>query len=142
MRYRNPSRSSSSFAALSQNGALMKLRLTRKPRFSIEDIEREAAAEIEKRVSMGKPPPEEWGGQPEPTAGIRLPNRDRYEPAPPPADPAPVEEAEVAEVAEVGEVAEVERPVVKAAPPEAPAKPKPPAAKKGTKRPAARRTAR
>ena len=40
----------------------MKLRLARKPRLSIEDIEREAAAEIERRVSMGKPPPEEWKG--------------------------------------------------------------------------------
>ncbi len=40
----------------------MKLRNPRKPRFSIEDIEREATAEIETRVSMGRPPPEEWKG--------------------------------------------------------------------------------
>jgi hypothetical protein len=40
----------------------MKLRLGRKPRFSIEDIEREAAAEIEQRVAMGRPAPEEWKG--------------------------------------------------------------------------------
>jgi len=126
----------------------MKLRLTRKPRFSIEDIEREAAAEIEKRVSMGKPPPEEWGDQPEATAGIRLPSwPDRVEPAPPPAEPAEVEEAEAAEVAEAGvtEAAEVEPPVVRAAPRKAPAKRKASAAPKrvqaGTKA-AARRTAR
>jgi hypothetical protein len=40
----------------------MKLRLGRKPRFSIEDIEREAAVEIERRVAMGRPAPEEWKG--------------------------------------------------------------------------------
>ena len=69
----------------------MKLRLGRKQPFSIEDIEREAQAEIDKRVSLGKPPPEEWKGLAE-RAGrdVPIPGRptELNFPAPPPR-PAP-----------------------------------------------------
>lgn len=61
----------------------MKLRLARKPRISIEDIEREAAAEMDRRISMGKPPPEEWKGVPELDAGLF-----RRQTVPPPPAPA------------------------------------------------------
>lgn len=59
----------------------MRLRLARKPHLSIEDIEREAAAEIERRISMGKPPPEEWKGVASLDAGM-------FGPGTPPAPPA------------------------------------------------------
>ena len=100
----------------------MKLRLGRKHPFSIEDIEREAQAEIDKRVSLGKPPPEEWKGLAE-RAGrdVSIPGRptELNLPAPPPR-PAP---------APATAPAEATSPTAPAAR-KAPAAPKPPAARK------------
>ena len=85
----------------------MKLRLGRKQRFSLEEIEREAAAEIEKRVSMGKPPPEEWKGLAE-RAGADTPMPNRPTSFTPPAPPAPPRgEAELDSPGEPAAAAEV-----------------------------------
>ena len=85
----------------------MKLRLGRKQPFSLEEIEREAAAEIEKRVSMGKPPPEEWKGLAE-RAGADTPMPNRPTSFTPPAPPAPPRgEAELDSPGEPAAAAEV-----------------------------------
>ena len=140
----------------------MKLRLGRKQPFSLEEIEREAAAEIEKRVSLGKPPPEEWKGLAERAgADTPMPGRptDFNPPAPPPVRkselapaPQPADEADQALEAPAAPRANAPVARAKAQTAKAPAaKAKPQAAKaKGTakatkaaaKAPAARRTPR
>ena len=86
----------------------MKLRLGRKQPFSLEEIEREAAAEIEKRVSLGKPPPEEWKGLAE-RAGADTPMPGRPTSFTPPP-PAPRAEPELDAPAEPAAAAEVTPP--------------------------------
>ena len=118
----------------------MKLRLGRKQPFSLEEIEREAAAEIEQRVSMGKPPPEEWKGLAE-RAGADTPMPGRPTSFTPPPAP-PRAEAELDPPAEPAAAAEVTpRPAAKRRPstptPKAAAKVRAPAAKaKAAKAPA------
>jgi len=121
----------------------MKLRLGRKPRFSIEDIEREAAAEIEQRVAMGRPAPEEWKGLAdyEPVE-LRL-HADRRAAERPAVEAAEPAEAEAPEAVEPGDPPAKKAPAAKKATTrkKAPA-PRKAGARKATpkKAPAARRT--
>lgn len=132
----------------------MKLALAFRPgrRMSLEEIEREAAAEIQSRVDAGKPPAEEWAALGDDRESLNVDTSAfgewESEPTPSSASSSPPAAAEVsarqdlaeAKPVSVPEATPLAMPAAAAAPARKPAR-KPAARKPAARKPAARKPA-